>query len=118
MRISDWSSDVCSSDLLERNEHAVVVAALRIVGSRQALFIQQHAHAERERWITVRAVLDLIGVFGKTVVVVDQRRLWSAADGERRRQPIPGDQQNDASTGRQRRADAAQKIKHTATGYR
>src|SRR3546814_8747637 len=114
MRISDWSSDVCSSDLgvkrighrtetriaiglhvveahaatddqhaivaqrgqratggkmrdrvqriqqrelcdrdvsigqhqLERNEHAVVVAALRIVGSRQALFIQQRASSE------------------------------------------------------------------------
>src|SRR3546814_2894511 len=75
--------ELCDRDVsigqhqLERNEHAVVVAALRIVGSRQALFIQQRAHAERERWITVRAVLDLIGVFGKTVVVVDQRRLRS-----------------------------------------
>src|SRR3546814_16041872 len=31
MRISDWSSDVCSSDLIEGNRH---VEALRVVGGR------------------------------------------------------------------------------------
>src|SRR3546814_8162394 len=39
MRISDWSSDVCSSDLVEDEQHAVLVAdpadALEVVGHRR-----------------------------------------------------------------------------------
>src|SRR3546814_12964460 len=37
MRISDWSSDVCSSDLIQRSDHLAVGAALVIVATRQRL---------------------------------------------------------------------------------
>src|SRR3546814_7087846 len=37
MRISDWSSDVCSSDLIQRSDHLAVGAALVIVATMQRL---------------------------------------------------------------------------------
>src|SRR3546814_13168401 len=54
MRISDWSSDVCSSDLLQMNPHALgsVTATLRLVG--EAL----HVHLTVETRAAFRQLSD------------------------------------------------------------
>src|SRR3546814_10465224 len=43
MRISDWSSDVCSSDLMRRNDLAIFLHA----AERQTQHLQEHHHRQR-----------------------------------------------------------------------
>src|SRR3546814_13948713 len=61
MRISDWSSDVCSSDLLGRNHDAVVAFGKTIAlddGAADAYFYRAHSFAEMGRFAEAVADLD------------------------------------------------------------
>src|SRR3546814_5853936 len=82
MRISDWSSDVCSSDLLLQHH----------IGPRHAgeleEIVNQHAHALRTPAHPVQIVAPLgIEIFG----AVFQQRLTKAVDGAQRRAQVGGD---------------------------
>src|SRR3546814_3094830 len=63
MRISDWSSDVCSSDLTERERSHIDIVALAIAGrSREAL---KAALTHSDRWPRDVVILSLpLGAFG------------------------------------------------------
>src|SRR3546814_20753463 len=53
MRISDWSSDVCSSDLRDRREELLVIAAREVGAADRAL--EQYVADDRElRWLVVK----------------------------------------------------------------
>src|SRR3546814_6792445 len=58
MRISDWSSDVCSSDLREADQtHALIgVEALDRLHQADVAFLDQVAHAQAVALITARYV--------------------------------------------------------------
>src|SRR3546814_17799433 len=49
MRISDWSSDVCSSDLLTRRPQFLAVADARRKAVLPGLILQIRAHDERQQ---------------------------------------------------------------------
>src|SRR3546814_7419159 len=95
MRISDWSSDVCSSDLADQRERLGVAAAVplqdhqvRTVG-RAARDREQRAHAERFHLLLVEdlglgAVVggELARLFGDVGRVADVGRQVAQAAGE------------------------------------
>src|SRR3546814_16153203 len=70
MRISDWSSDVCSSDLRARPDPAELLAVLERIGV-EAVVVVELEVARRE-----------ITVFGDEIVALDDRRGHRAARGK------------------------------------
>src|SRR3546814_5713620 len=54
MRISDWSSDVCSSDLMGRPQHAAQAGSFRIYGGRERA---RRGGVSRQHWSLSRPLL-------------------------------------------------------------
>src|SRR3546814_4346273 len=60
MRISDWSSDVCSSDLTEDTGIAIGEAVAKALGDRKGITRYGHAYAPMDETLT-RCALDISG---------------------------------------------------------
>src|SRR3546814_12228690 len=90
MRISDWSSDVCSSDLMERQQIAVPVCRVRLmkdvlarrqhlrIGVAKAAHAGQHAEIMIERPVLLHQQNDVPDVFRRA------RTAWRLRSEERR----------------------------------
>src|SRR3546814_5996616 len=67
MRISDWSSDVCSSDLIARAETLTIrnsdfISAVRLQGAGRLRIIWSHIMPLCTSSIIVRVTLDMAGI--------------------------------------------------------
>src|SRR3546814_11547209 len=89
MRISDWSSDVCSSDLADRVAHPGIAAGLPPIGvvDLDEAFVAQHqrglaAGAERQRVFDLRAQPqpDLIAIAAQPLLQPHPARQLAARD--------------------------------------
>src|SRR3546814_12793239 len=65
MRISDWSSDVCSSDLFERLETALLRRALEVAGALEIDAAEERAETVEK--MTVEQAIGLLNMHRRSV---------------------------------------------------
>src|SRR3546814_18580788 len=78
MRISDWSSDVCSSDLRTPPAASIIKVATEIVKQQEAFFLKGVAYLKP---MTLRQVADAIEMHESTVSRVTSNKYLSCARG-------------------------------------
>src|SRR3546814_18563915 len=78
MRISDWSSDVCSSDLRTPPAASIIKVATEIVKQQEAFFLKGVAYLKP---MTLRQVADAIEMPESTVSRVTSNKYLSCAPG-------------------------------------
>src|SRR3546814_1819342 len=78
MRISDWSSDVCSSDLLDQRARTIVKVSTEIVKQQDGFFRKGVTHL---RPLTLRAVAEAIGMHESTVSRVTSNKYLACERG-------------------------------------
>src|SRR3546814_13155480 len=81
MRISDWSSDVCSSDLLAER---LIDEGLRMDAHPSVTF-REGPTGRRPALVGGPEIVDVIGALVRGDVPVDQRRVRAAQRSEERR---------------------------------